>query len=797
MATQQTLVQRWQVKGKDTTRHAAASANKNLRTIGKSAGATSASLSVMAIRLGAVAAGYVALREAVQGVNTVQNLNNRLNLVANTNLEDTKQKLFDVARQSFASFESTGQFYAKLALSSKELGRSQEELLKVVEITNKAVAISGSSAQSSAAGLIQFSQGIASNRLAGDELRSVLENLPGLADAIARGLGVTRGEIRSLAAAGKLTATAVIDALLSQEEEVDQYFDRFNATISIAAQQFGNSFVRAIDKVEVHSGAFKRVGVEVLELADSFTAATDEVVRYLDEVGGIEGVAHDLRVEMEVLKVATVSYFTYIASGAVISAGAALIKMLQGITLAGISARGALALPIIPLVAGYYAGAKAVTHFADELAEGSEKANLMAANLQRLEAEAARLQRVIEGAERAGVYPRMSEENLQNLRAELERVNSELRAQQALINAQVGPPASAQNPPVEATEDTSASSGIQSAAQAAITATEERNRRLGQLRQDNLLAELAAWEIAGQRGLEQLQRDITARNKQETENLARRIEEAGKFAEFERAQRDARIQLLTDDRSRELAEEYAAYDDRLELIMREVSDTQRRDELLQEEQRLHREKLLEINADYDQRDKDRQARQVTDGQAFWGALTGDAGAYYGEAAKYKKGDAEYAEEQEEFKKKVLADGVNALAKHSKAAFKIVKVAKIAQAVVDTYSGINRALGEYPPPYNFVMAAAVAAAGFANVAAIQSQQYGGGSAGSANTGSGASASSPPTTTAQTPVIQERQEAQRSITINIGNGVFSSEAVKELIGEINKAAGDGVDVMAGVQ
>lgn len=55
---------------------------------------------------------------------------------------------------------------------------------------------------------------------------------------------------------------------------------------------------------------------------------------------------------------------------------------------------------------------------------------------------------------------------------------------------------------------------------------------------------------------------------------------------------------------------------------------------------------------------------------------------------------------------------------------IGKAAGIAQASIDTYAAANKALASAPPPFNFVLAAAVVAAGLVNVAKIASFAQGG-------------------------------------------------------------------------
>ena len=128
-------------------------------------------------------AGYFAIfaggRQILSAVNALGAMDNRLRLVTSSaaELEQVKERIFAIGQASRSSALSVGQLYARVAVASGELGRSQEDLLKLTELTTKAVALSGATASESSAGLIQFAQGLASNRLQGDELRSVLENL--------------------------------------------------------------------------------------------------------------------------------------------------------------------------------------------------------------------------------------------------------------------------------------------------------------------------------------------------------------------------------------------------------------------------------------------------------------------------------------------------------------------------------------------------------------------------------------------------------------------------------------------
>lgn len=66
--------------------------------------------------------------------------------------------------------------------------------------------------------------------------------------------------------------------------------------------------------------------------------------------------------------------------------------------------------------------------------------------------------------------------------------------------------------------------------------------------------------------------------------------------------------------------------------------------------------------------------------------------------------------------------LSALGQSNKKAFEAAKAFNIANAIMNTYAGATKALATYPPPFNFIAAAAVVASGLAQVSAIRSQQY---------------------------------------------------------------------------
>lgn len=202
---------------------------------------------------------------------TYTQIQNRLGAVTSgtEELNQVTSALLDISNRSRTGFEATAQLYARTALSAKELGTSQSELLRVTETVNQAIILSGASAKEANNGLIQLSQAISSNRLAGDELRSVLEQLPVVADIIAKELGVTRGQLRQLGKDGEISGAVIVRAFANARGEIQ---DKFSKTVPTAAQAIEilrNNLIAFLGDVNKSTGATQLFAAAVRLLANN------------------------------------------------------------------------------------------------------------------------------------------------------------------------------------------------------------------------------------------------------------------------------------------------------------------------------------------------------------------------------------------------------------------------------------------------------------------------------------------------------------------------------------------------
>lgn len=142
----------------------------------------------------------------------------------------TTEAIADIAQRSRSDFESVADLYARLTRSSQDFNASQKDVAAVTETVAKALKLSGASASETQSTLVQLGQGLSSGKLQGDELRSLLENAPIVAKAIAEEFNVAVGGLKDLGKNGELTAERVFKALKDATPEIEGLFAKTTAT---------------------------------------------------------------------------------------------------------------------------------------------------------------------------------------------------------------------------------------------------------------------------------------------------------------------------------------------------------------------------------------------------------------------------------------------------------------------------------------------------------------------------------------------------------------------------------------
>ena len=191
-------------------------------------------------------AGFQTIKQLVAATNAYQEMGNKLKVVTASTDAATRayQDLHKISQRTRSAIVANVNLYSRLALNTRKLGLSSSDLLTITENLNKAIIVGGSNAQESSNALIQLSQGLASGTLRGDELRSVLEQLPVVADLLASSLGVSRGELRAMGRAGLISSEEITKAFLDVDDSLNERFLKTSVTISQQWTRFGNDVKR-------------------------------------------------------------------------------------------------------------------------------------------------------------------------------------------------------------------------------------------------------------------------------------------------------------------------------------------------------------------------------------------------------------------------------------------------------------------------------------------------------------------------------------------------------------------------
>ena len=200
-------------------------------------------------------------RNFTKQLDLITSANNKLKLVTKTTEEYTnaQKELFRVAQITSSGYSESVSLYSKLSDSMSKMGKSQSDIIRTVETVNKAIAISGSTAEEANSAILQLGQAFGSGKLQGDELKSISENAQGLAKAIAEGMGVAVGDLKQLGADGKITSEVLANALAKVSSSVDSNYSQMDKTISQSSQNISNSIQKIIGDFDKISGASKGI----------------------------------------------------------------------------------------------------------------------------------------------------------------------------------------------------------------------------------------------------------------------------------------------------------------------------------------------------------------------------------------------------------------------------------------------------------------------------------------------------------------------------------------------------------
>ena len=195
-----------------------------------------------------LAAVVMATKKTIELSDQNAQITARLNLVSDAP-EQLKKQIYQSANDARVAYTDSMNQVAKLGLLAKDSFNNTDEIVQFTNLMNKAFKVSGTGAQEATSAMYQLTQAMAAGKLQGDEFRSVMENAPMVAQAIAKYMNIPLGQLKELGAKGQITADIIKNALFSAGDEINEKFKTLPLTWQDAWVQAKNFAIRQLDGV--------------------------------------------------------------------------------------------------------------------------------------------------------------------------------------------------------------------------------------------------------------------------------------------------------------------------------------------------------------------------------------------------------------------------------------------------------------------------------------------------------------------------------------------------------------------
>ncbi len=202
-------------------------------------------------------ASLAAAKTGMDATDTYTNTNARLGMITNSPEEQgaLQQDVFAAANRARGSYTDMANATAKMVMLAGDTFSGEtgnQEALAFTELLQKSLKVSGASQGEQDSAFLQLTQAMAAGKLQGDEFRSVMENAPMVANAIADYMGKSKGELKELSSEGAITSDIIKNAMFMAADDINKKFESMPMTFADVWTQIKNTGIQAF------SGVFER-----------------------------------------------------------------------------------------------------------------------------------------------------------------------------------------------------------------------------------------------------------------------------------------------------------------------------------------------------------------------------------------------------------------------------------------------------------------------------------------------------------------------------------------------------------
>lgn len=160
------------------------------------------------------------------------------------------QQLFEIAKSTGSELQASVEVFQRLALGAKDLGVSNDDILKVVQSVQELGVVSGASTEAMKAGLMQFGQSMSGGIVRAEEFNSIMENIPALGEEIASGFGVSAGQLRKMVLEGRVLSKDVLEIMVEHADQIHADFKEMPNSMQRSFNSLNTSISRLVGNLD-------------------------------------------------------------------------------------------------------------------------------------------------------------------------------------------------------------------------------------------------------------------------------------------------------------------------------------------------------------------------------------------------------------------------------------------------------------------------------------------------------------------------------------------------------------------
>lgn len=245
--------------------------NKNLKGVHGSLGRIKSLLPTIGLAL--------LIRESVQAAEGWRSMDARIRR-ATEGLGDynrVSRELYETSQRNGTVLSETANLFTNINRAAEDIDRSRGDVLQLTDTIQQLGVISGASGEAMKNSMRQFSQAMAGGIVRAEEYNAIIENTPEIAIRIAKGMGMTVGQLRLAVNEGKVLSEDVFDSLLKQAGDIEQDFSKMPLTINRAWTSLTNSMSQLIALGNEASGTTEGVANSIKSISDELDDLNQKV----------------------------------------------------------------------------------------------------------------------------------------------------------------------------------------------------------------------------------------------------------------------------------------------------------------------------------------------------------------------------------------------------------------------------------------------------------------------------------------------------------------------------------------